>query len=126
MWAFVAGCPAVASCSGDVMRAGLEVLHRFTPGERGSTWAGAGLGWEGTRFAIGSRRTRLDALELLNLQLGREITLRRGTTLGPYLEATFAQYLEQDGVPIAEKAPHLWLELGFRGAFGPRASSPFN
>ncbi|HEX9399109.1 MAG TPA: hypothetical protein VF912_03275 [Anaeromyxobacter sp.] len=116
--AFVAACPRDASCSGDMMRAGLEVLYRFSPGERVSTWAGAGLGWEGSRFAIGARRTRLDALELLNLQLGREVTLRRGTTLGPYLAATFAQFLEQDGTPIAEKAPHAWIELGFRGAFG--------
>jgi hypothetical protein len=111
---FVPDCPPGQGCSGSVVRAGLEVLYRLSPGNGGSTWLGAGLGYEGTTLRVGDRSTRLDSFELLNLQLGRDFALGRSVLLGPFLAATFAQGMQLDGKDVREKAPHAWFQLGLR------------
>jgi hypothetical protein len=115
---FVPGCPSGQDCSGSVVRAGLEVLYRLSPGSRASTWLGVGMGYEGTTLRVGDRSTRLDSFELLNLQLGRDVALGRGVLLGPFLAATLAQGMQLDGKDLREKSPHAWLQLGFRAELG--------
>jgi hypothetical protein len=112
-------CPSGAACSASVTRAGIELLHRFSAGSGGSGWAGAGLGWEGTKATLGGRSTRIDALELLNLQAGRDFAVGRGVLLGPFVLATFAQGMAQDGKDIKQKSPHAWFQLGLRAELGP-------
>jgi hypothetical protein len=112
-------CPAGATCSASVTRAGIELLHRFSGGSGGSGWVGGGLGWEGTSATLAGRSTRLDSLELLNLQAGRDFAAGRGLLLGPFVAATFAQGMSQDGKDIKQKSPHTWLQLGIRVELGP-------
>jgi hypothetical protein len=116
--AFVASCPAGASCSGAVIRAGIELLHRFSPGSRVSTWVGGGLGWEETEVTRAGRSIRVDSFELLNLQLGRDVEVSKGVLVGPFLAGTFAQGMQQDGKDIKDKSPHVWVQLGFRVELG--------
>lgn len=111
-------CPPRGACAASVVRAGIELLHRFSPGRGGSAWAGAGLGWEGTSVSLGDRTTRYDALELLNLQLGRDFAAG-GLLVGPFVVATLAQGIEQDGKDIPQKRPHVWLQVGVRAALWP-------
>lgn len=118
--AFPPECPARGGCTARLTRAGLEVLHRFSPGPRGSAWAGAGLGWERTAVTLAGRTTRLDSLELLNLQVGRDFALGQGgVVLGPYLAGTLAQGLELDGQDVKRKSPHVWLQVGLRAELWP-------
>jgi hypothetical protein len=112
--AFVARCPAGAPCSGTAWRAGVELLHRFSPRSRVSTWVGGGIGWEETQVSAGGRSVRVDSFELLNLQVGRDIEVSRGVLVGPFLLASFAQGIEQDGKDIKDKSPHAWIQLGLR------------
>jgi hypothetical protein len=116
--ALVADCPGAASCSGSVVRAGLEVLYRFTSVPGGSGWLGGGLGWEGTRITRAGRTTRYDALELLNLQAGRDFAVG-SARLGPFLAITFAQAMQQDGKDLEQKSPHAWVQAGIRVELGP-------
>lgn len=107
-------CPAYATCSASVTRAGVEVLHRLSAGRGGSGWAGGGLGWEGTRATVAGRSTRVQSLELLNLQAGGDVALGRGVLVGPFVAATFARAMTQDGKDIQDKRTHFWLQLGIR------------
>ena len=116
--AFVANCPTGASCSGAVIRAGVELLHRFSPGSRASTWVGGGLGWEETLVTRAGRSIRVDSFELLNLKLGRDVEVSKGVLVGPFLGGTFAQGMQQDGADIKDKSPHFWVQLGIRVELG--------
>lgn len=116
--AFVARCPAGAACSGSVVRAGIELLHRFSPEARASTWMGGGLGWEGTEVSVGGRTTRVDSFELLNLQAGRDVAVGGSVTVGPFVAATLAQGMQQDGADIERKSPHFFFQLGVRVELG--------
>lgn len=115
---FVRRCPAGLACSASVARAGVELLHRFGPADRGSAWLGGGLGWERTAWSVAGRSTRLDSFELLNLQLGRDFAVGRRLLLGPFVLATFAQGMQLDGKDLKRKSPHAWLQLGVRGELG--------
>jgi hypothetical protein len=116
--ALAAGCPAGAACSGALARAGIELLHRFAPAGRASAWVGGGLGWERTRVSRAGQGTRVDSLELLNLQVGYDWAVSPRAAVGPFLLATFAQGMQQDGEDVQRKSPHLWLQLGVRGELG--------
>jgi hypothetical protein len=116
---FPPSCPARGACAASVVRAGIELLHRFSPGRGGSAWAGGGLGWEGTAVTLGGRTTRYDSLELLNLQLGRDFAVAGGLLVGPFVAATLAQAIEQDGKDIPQKSPHVWLQVGLRAELWP-------
>lgn len=101
-----------------MVRAGLELLHRFSPGSRVSTWVGGGLGWEETQVSRAGRSIRVDSFELLNLQVGRDVAVSRDVLVGPFLLVSFAQGMEQDGKDIKQKSPHGWIQLGFRVELG--------
>lgn len=111
--AFVPECPHGRTCSASVIRAGLEVLYRLSPAEKGSGWVGAGLGGESTSVSIAGRSTRYTSFELLNLQAGHDVPL--GPILvGPFVGVALAQGMEQDGQDIKSKSPHAWLQVGIR------------
>lgn len=111
--AFVPECPHGRVCSASVIRAGIEVLYRLSPGEKGSGWVGAGLGGERTSVSIAGRSTRYTSFELLNLQAGHDVPLGP-IVVGPFVGVALAQGMEQDGQDIKEKSPHAWLQVGIR------------
>lgn len=111
-------CPAGARCAGAVTRAGVELLERRAAGPGGAAWIGAGVGWERTSATVAGRTTRVDSLELLNVQAGRDFAAGGGVLLGPFVAATLARGMTQDGVDLDRKRTHAWLQVGIRAELG--------
>jgi hypothetical protein len=124
------------SCSGSVVRVGIEGMYHFLPELAFAPWAGLGFGYEwlttsasssGLGGLSGSHTYR--GIELLTLQGGAEY--RTGQwTIGPFLAYSLGRFdtstgsaqlgstAGSTGGDISDTAIHSWLMFGVRGAYG--------
>jgi hypothetical protein len=123
------GCGGGVSCSGSVIRLGIEGIYRLDVDGAFVPWLGAGVGYESLSLdqSMGgqSASASIHGLEFLTLQGGGEYRIAPQMTIGPFASFSLGQY---DGVDasgggmnismsIANKAMHEWLQLGVRGTF---------
>lgn len=115
------------SCSASVLRVGVQGAWHFDPFRQIHPWAGAGLGYEWSRYRVrdggDTLRVTLHGLELLQLQGGADWTIGARFTVGPFAAVSLGRYTRLDvkspygdssgGAP--SKALHTWIALGVRG-----------
>ena len=69
--------------------------------------------------------TRASGFEFLNVQGGADFKITRALTLGPFMDASLAEYSHDSYASrhdvIQEKALHTWLTLGVKSTFGPQS-----
>ena len=121
-----------ASCSGSVLRLGVQAAWHFAPIEAllgAAPWAGAGLGCEWASYGAtqGSDRLQvsLSGVEFLNLQGGADFRVWRGLSVGPFLEVSLGEYgslevkspLGNSSGGIPDRALHSWISFGVRGTY---------
>jgi len=121
-----ASCDPGASCSGSVLRLGIEGLLHFPTSGSFVPWVGAGVGYEwlkGKESQGGaSATTTFKGFEFLSLQVGGEFRSGPNMAIGPFVSLSIAQYSSVSisglgGGDIEDKALHEWLQFGLRGAF---------
>ena len=123
------GCPGNASCSGSVVRLGIEGIYRLPVAAVLAPWAGLALGYEWMDVTItnngNSTSFGASGFEFITLQAGGDYRVAPNFGLGPFLSLSFARYgtvsATQGGnstsTDIANPAVHEWLQIGVRGAF---------
>ena len=126
------------SCSGSVVRVGVEGIYRFLPDLALAPWVGLGLGYEwlntsASSNAFGGIRAShtYRGIELLTLQAGGEYRAGRSWLLGPFASYSLGRFGTSTGSAqlggtvgtttgdIADTAIHSWVMLELRGAFAP-------
>jgi hypothetical protein len=120
-----AACGNDASCSGSVLRLGVEGIVRFAVAGSFIPWVGAGLGYESLKVKASmgatSTTTNTSGFELLNLQGGGELVTAPDFAVGPFVSLSIGQYrsisLNGTGVDIPNKGIHEWFQIGIRGVF---------
>ncbi len=122
------GCATGETCSARVWRAGAQATWTFAAGGS-APWAGLAAGWEWAsvdRSAGGTITSTFSGPELA-LQGGVEWRVARWLALGPYLLAgggVYGRYAVSTpagsaSADLTDRALHVWLGLGVRGAFTP-------
>jgi hypothetical protein len=123
------GCGGGVSCSGSIVRLGIEGIFHFPNPGMFAPWAGAAIGyeWMGISASGGGLSTSAGAsgIEFLTLQGGAEYRMAPQFTLGPFASLSFARYgtVSVDNgtgsvsTDISDPALHEWLQLGVRGSF---------
>jgi outer membrane protein with beta-barrel domain len=124
------------SCTAYDLRFGVQGEYRFAPSAPVEPWLGLGLGYEINHFGMSANG--FDFSEELR---GGEIALGGGLdfrvadkfTMGPFVQATIAQYMSGHGEMTAAlpgldqfsgggalpgQTRHNWYQLGIRGRFG--------
>jgi hypothetical protein len=121
-------CADGASCSAQVVRAGAQVLWRFSRWSFGAApWLGGGLGWEWAS----QRRERLGAASTTSWN-GPELALQGGADWrlgerfggGPFVLVGAGRYervsvetpRDAGSADIADRSVHGWIQLGVRGS----------
>jgi hypothetical protein len=134
--AAVAGQGVDVSCSSHDARVGVEFLYHLLPTQRFDPWLGVGFGYEwfglsetasvGTSSATVTFGTH--GFELVNLQLGLDISISESVVVGPFMAFTLAQYrkstlgcsgdcsgaIVDSSADINNKTVHEWLLFGAR------------
>jgi opacity protein-like surface antigen len=123
-------CGGAVSCSGSVVRLGVEALYNFNLDMPLTPWAGIGTGYEwlslsqsagGQSASSGTR-----GFEFVTLHAGGDYRVTPQFALGPFLSFSIARYstasIEGGGMSmsgdITDKKMHEWLQIGVRGRFG--------
>jgi hypothetical protein len=119
------------SCSGSIVRLGIEALYNFNLDGPVTPWVGLGTGYEWMSVSAEGGGQNLTAgahgFELATIHAGGDYRLSRQLALGLFASLSIAQYstisVEGTGVPsqsmdITNKAIHEWLQIGVRGKFG--------
>jgi hypothetical protein len=118
------GC--TSSCSGSVVRVGVDVEYHFTPEDRVDHYVAIGAGYEWLALDAGKSRLRYRGPEWLTVAFGEEFPLGP-IGIGPVLSLSLGQFthLESDvppvppiAEPIDNRAVHVWLLLGVRVSYG--------
>jgi hypothetical protein len=121
-----AACDTGASCSGSVMRLGIEGRANFVTAGSFMPWVGLGVGYEWLKIkesAGGASATAtLSGFEYLSLQAGGSFATSADFSVGPFLSFSLGQYRSAsvDGLgsgDINDKAFHEWFQLGVGGTF---------
>jgi hypothetical protein len=120
------GCGGGLSCSGSIVRFGIEGLYHLANPGAWAPWAGAAVGYEWMSVDVtGGGATFTESasgLEFLTLQGGADYRLAPQFTLGPFASFSIARYgTVSDSINgsgnIDNPAVHEWLQLGVRGNF---------
>ncbi len=120
------GRDCASSCSGSVVRVGLDVESHFTPEDRVDHYVAIGAGYEWLALDAGVSRLRYRGPEWLSLAFGEEFPLGP-IGIGPVLSLALGQFTHRESdvppvPPIAERienrAVHVWLLLGLRLSYG--------
>lgn len=124
------GCGPVISCSGYLVRVGVEGIYNFNLDFALTPWVGVGAGYEwfhisssgnGQSAAITAR-----GFELVTVQAGGDVRVAPGFAVGPYVSLSLARYATASfGAPgfagtstfDGDNGLHEWLQLGVRGRF---------
>jgi hypothetical protein len=117
------------SCSGSVMRVGIEGIYNLRLDTPLDPWVGLGIGYEwgslsgsGNNFSFSGTDS---GFEFLTLQGGGDYRLAPQFALGPFLSFSIARYGSQSvtmngtttSMDIGNTAVHEWLQIGVRGTF---------
>lgn len=141
------GGDCAGSCNASDIRLGAQVLFHTAPGSSADVWLGIGAGWEWlstyqlvTDSATLERNPDFVATSSvrvgetlagpeLTIQLGLDLDVEPGLSLGPFAVASVGQYLsdgfECRGVAcptdgdLEGGAFHGWLGVGLRGSYAP-------
>jgi hypothetical protein len=119
------GCGNGISCSGSVVRFGIEGIYHIPVTGQAAPWVGAATGYEWMNIdgTIGDTTMSIgeNGFEFLTLQGGADFRLAPQFSLGPFASFSFARYSSMTGggvsVDIADPAVHEWLQIGVRGNF---------
>ena len=118
------GCGGSVSCSGSVMRLGIEALFRIPVEGPVVPWLGVGTGYEwlsidasgyGATDSVGAH-----GFELATLQGGGDFHISSSFSLGPFVSFSLARFdtaTGTDSADIQNKALHEWLQIGLKGTF---------
>ena len=124
------GCGGGVSCSGSVIRLGIEGIYNLNLGTAMAPWVGLGTGyeWFALTASAGGQSATVSAkgFEFVSLHAGGDYRLAPNFALGPFVSLSLAQYasasVEGAGVSMSmdltDKKMHEWLQLGVRGRFG--------
>jgi hypothetical protein len=117
-------CGPGTSCSGSVLRVGLQGTIRFSVPGTFIPWVGAGIGYEELKLKVSagglSQSVTVSGFELLNLQAGGEFLSSSDFAVGPFVSLSFGQYRSASGaveMDIEDKGIHEWFQIGIRGLF---------
>jgi len=123
-----------SSRSASDVRIGFEALWHLSPDRKVDPWIGMGVGYEWLNLGVdvppfGTVNATFRGFEWVNVQLGVEFVLGRHFCLGPFVQASVAQYdsgsaeiITSRGTrggsgDIQSKAVHAWIAVGLRFAF---------
>lgn len=111
-------CRRGDDCSSRSAHLGAQVQIHFGSFERANPWIGYGLGYEWL-WTAGNPETTYRGWELGRFMAGLDFRLSRDFGLGPFVDATIAQYssITSDTVisnDIAKTALHSWVTVGIR------------
>jgi outer membrane protein len=121
-------CSAPTSCSGNVLRLGINFHYHLNPMRAWDPWIGLGAAYEIFNFdAIRggqSSSPSFTGFEFGNAQLGVDYRVSSQFVVGPFVAFTVGQYSTVRGsgaassnLDITSKAIHEWLMFGVRGVF---------
>jgi hypothetical protein len=115
-------CPTGDTCSGSVVRLGIQGLYNFRMPTVLDPWVGVGLGYEWLNLSeTGQADASLSGFEFLNLQGGGDYRLAPQFALGPFISFSIARYGSASSggtsIDIQQTAVHEWLQIGVRGTF---------
>lgn len=124
-------CGNGVSCSGHVMRLGIEGIYNFNLDSVLTPWVGLGVGyeWMGVSAEANGVSASVSArgFEFLSLHAGGDYRMSSQLALGPFLSFSLSQYSRESAdIPglgsmsgdVTDKALHEWLQIGVRGKFG--------
>jgi opacity protein-like surface antigen len=124
-------CGGAISCSGSVIRLGVEGIYNFNLDTPLTPWVGLGTGYEWMSISLSSGGQSGSAsargFEFVTLHAGGDYRLMPQLALGPFVSFSLAQYssatAEAPGFPsmtmdLTDKKMHEWLQIGVRGKFG--------
>lgn len=118
-----------ASCSGSVMRLGVEAAWRFQQAWMVVPWAGLGLGYEWASYKASDGADKLEltyrGLELVDLQAGADYRITPKLSVGPFASFAVGRYghlkvespLGNSDGSVPSATTHTWITLGVRGNF---------
>jgi opacity protein-like surface antigen len=124
-------CGGAVSCSGSVIRLGIEGIYNFNLDAPVTPWVGIGSGYEwmnisgtvaGQNISAGAK-----GFEFVTVHAGGDYRVTPQLALGPFLSFSLAQYSSISGeapglgsttMDITQKKMHEWLQIGVRGKFG--------
>jgi len=125
------GCGDPNTCSGRVVRLGVEGVYNIHLDGALTPWIGVGTGYEWVTLSgsAGGRTASIAArgFELVTFQGGGDYRISPAFALGPFVSVSLADYAVETAVApgvqavnpnIADKRLHEWLQLGVRGRFG--------
>jgi hypothetical protein len=117
------------SCSGSVARLGLQATLTGRLRREVELWGGLGAGYEWAslrRSHAGAEvTTTYRGFEVLSLQAGGDLRIRRRLGVGPWVQLGFGRYgdvrvstsYETSDAPVPHPATHAWILAGVRGLF---------
>jgi hypothetical protein len=131
------GAGVDVSCNTNAVRLGAEFSYHIFPKRQFDPWLGAGFGYEwfalSETASVGANSATLTigthGFEVMNLQLGLDISVSENTALGPFTAFTLARYRKatlgcsgecsatapaDSSVDIDDKTLHEWLLFGAR------------
>jgi hypothetical protein len=124
-------CTNGISCSGHVIRLGLEGIYNFNLDTPLTPWVGIGTGyeWMGVSFSGGGASGSVSArgFEFVSLHAGGDYRMSSQLAIGPFVSFSLAQYshesldvpgLGSGSMDVTDKKIHEWLQIGVRGKFG--------
>jgi hypothetical protein len=123
-------CGGAVSCSGSVVRLGIEGIYNFNLDTALSPWVGVGTGYEWLNISLSSGGQSASAstkgLEFLTLHGGADYHVSPQLALGPFVSFSLGEYsttsVDMGGnstsADVTDKKLHEWLQLGVRGKFG--------
>jgi hypothetical protein len=124
-------CGGAVSCSGSVIRLGIEGIYNFNLDAPLTPWVGIGTGYEWMNISLkangqtGSVDT--SGFEFVTVHAGGDYRLSSQLALGPFLSFSVGQYkttsadipgLGSATMDVTDKKMHEWLQIGVRGRFG--------
>ncbi len=123
-----------ASCSGSVVRAGVEGAWQFDRVLGLAPWAGAGAGyeWGGYEAKDGADRLKVTSRGFeVSVQGGADWQVREQLAVGPFVMVSAGRYgqidvespLGNSSGALPDVALHTWISVGLRGMYGRVAPS---
>ena len=124
-------CGGAVSCSGSVIRLGIEGIYNFNLDTALTPWVGLSTGyeWFGISLESAGQKGSVDTkgFEFATLHAGADYRTSPQLSFGPFLSFSLAQYstasaevpgLASVSMDVTDKKIHEWLQIGVRGRFG--------